>query len=499
MNKQTTLAISEYIQTLKQIFSRFSNGEIAINDNLVEDYYIALDSPLNGEFSSIKLMFCDYFRLLIVPVKLDLINSILPKTNGLCATTANENEGGEKSTRIYIDNTQALNECANIIKTVYETALKLENSSKKTTYAEFQRTFEKLCGIKEEAEPTIYDYIVFDIETTGLDTQNDEIIEIGAVAVQSSKIVDTFSTLIKPKSNISSKISQITGITNEMLEGQPTIDDVMPKFLKFIGNNLIIGHNIDGFDLPFCNRIANDLNLPSINNITKDTLIIARENLNLNSNTLSNVAYALGVKVDITHRAVDDCIITMGCYEAMKGKTAKDFQKNQKSTYSNPYSKFNVKKAKEFTTTNTIFDETHPLYGKTCVFTGDMENLDREQSMQRIVDIGGLCADSITKKSNILVIGGLSPTNKKSGKVKKAEEYNEKGLSIEILTENNFAKILNVEANAIRVNNTEEKPIEPIQQPIKQSSFDKEKFENAKFESVECEQLDLLSLSSNDE
>src|SRR5699024_10738657 len=81
-------------------------------------------------------------------------------------------------------------------------------------------------------------YTVFDIETTGLDSKYDEIIEIGALKIKNNKIIDQFSFLIKPTSPIGEFITELTGITNEMVSDAPNINEILPKFLEFIGDDI---------------------------------------------------------------------------------------------------------------------------------------------------------------------------------------------------------------------------------------------------------------------
>ena len=88
-------------------------------------------------------------------------------------------------------------------------------------------------------------YVVIDLETTGLNPQYDFITEFGAVLVENSEIVDTFEQFVKPKKRIPEEVEDLTGITNEMVSDAPSINIVLPKFLKFIGNDILVGHNID--------------------------------------------------------------------------------------------------------------------------------------------------------------------------------------------------------------------------------------------------------------
>lgn len=84
-------------------------------------------------------------------------------------------------------------------------------------------------------------YVVIDCETTGLNPEYDEIIEFAAAKIRNCEIVDTFTTLIKPKRKIDDFIEDLTGITNEMLLGAPTIKEVINDISSFIGNDIIVG------------------------------------------------------------------------------------------------------------------------------------------------------------------------------------------------------------------------------------------------------------------
>ena len=90
----------------------------------------------------------------------------------------------------------------------------------------------------------VKNYVCVDIETTGIIIKWDKIIEIGAVKVRDGKAVDTFSELINPGLKLSPYITELTGITDEMLKDKPFIEEVLPRFIEFTGDELIIGHNI---------------------------------------------------------------------------------------------------------------------------------------------------------------------------------------------------------------------------------------------------------------
>ena len=98
-------------------------------------------------------------------------------------------------------------------------------------------------------------------------------------------------------------------------------------------------------------------------------------------------------------------------------------------------------KAKNIVPATDLFDPAHPLFDKTCVLTGELLKLSDREAMQRIADCGGKNADNVTKKTDFLIVGGGSPSEKKSGKVRKAEEYIEKGIPIRIISEEEFLQM----------------------------------------------------------
>ena len=132
-------------------------------------------------------------------------------------------------------------------------------------------------------------YIVIDIETSGLDEKSDEIIRLSALKIKNGKIVDRFSSLCKPGKPIVDVVEVLTGITNEDLSDKPQIIDLLPRFLTFIGGETIVAHNV-GFDLKFINAALEKMNMPPLKNETVDTFSIARNKLLFQKYTLQHIA-----------------------------------------------------------------------------------------------------------------------------------------------------------------------------------------------------------------
>ena len=150
-------------------------------------------------------------------------------------------------------------------------------------------------------------FVAFDLETTGLSSQADEIIEIGAVIIQNGREVDRFQTFVDPGRKLEKKIIELTGITDEMLRGAPKIQEVLPEFLKFVGNRVLVAHNSD-FDTGFIRAACQRQGLPYAYTAA-DTLVLSQNLLQqLNKFKLDVVANALSLPEFNHHRAADDAL-----------------------------------------------------------------------------------------------------------------------------------------------------------------------------------------------
>lgn len=115
--------------------------------------------------------------------------------------------------------------------------------------------------IDSKGQSLMDSYVVFDIETTGFNSVNDRIIEIGAVRVVEGEIKETFSEFVNPERPIPYKITQLTTITDDMVKDAGTIEEILPQFLKFCAGSVLVAHNA-GFDTGFIRENAKRLNLP---------------------------------------------------------------------------------------------------------------------------------------------------------------------------------------------------------------------------------------------
>ncbi|MCI6241494.1 MAG: PolC-type DNA polymerase III [Clostridium sp.] len=160
------------------------------------------------------------------------------------------------------------------------------------------------------------EYVVFDIETTGLSPTNNRIIEIGAVRIKDGKIQDTFSEFINPEVPIPYSITKLTSITDAMVQSAPTIDVILPKFLEYIGDASVVAHNA-AFDTGFIRENAKRLGLTFDSTIV-DTMTLAHILLpELGKYTLDRLCKQFGVVNEHHHRACDDAAATAEIFVKM--------------------------------------------------------------------------------------------------------------------------------------------------------------------------------------
>ncbi len=386
------------------------------------------------------------------------------------------------------------------------------------------------------------DYTIIDIETTGLSPENCEIIELSALKIRDNNIVDSFSSLVCPNNEIPSFIESFTGITNDMVKTAPKITDVLEKFLSFIKEDILMGHNVN-FDIRFINHNCDTLYGYTIFNDYIDTCRISKKLVfGVPNYKLGSLAKFFGIDYENAHRALEDCKITFELFNNLKeldvsknesllnhfeectqilkdkkvvfkgtlnlysfdtyariceragGKAMQIFYSNvdyivfSNSSYKNyengKYSEAMLKAIElskqgslqilsEFEFLNmfnldikipvpgyeknvdiksmspdegAVFDESHPLFGKVCVFTGTLDKIPRKDAMQAVLNLGGQIGNSVTKKTNFLILGCndfcSSIKDGKSNKHKKAEELKLEGYDIEIIDEKVFYSLL---------------------------------------------------------
>ncbi len=161
-------------------------------------------------------------------------------------------------------------------------------------------------------------FTVIDLETTGFNPENNSIIEIAAIKYQGNIIIDKYWQLVKPDYGLlPNHITTLTGITNAMVIDQPKIDEVLPVFLKFIKNTVIVGHNVS-FDLSFLNYNLKKIFGTTIKNPSICTDSLARRIMpDIDSKSLANLAYHFNIPFPKQHRAMSDAEVTLKVFLKM--------------------------------------------------------------------------------------------------------------------------------------------------------------------------------------
>lgn len=156
-------------------------------------------------------------------------------------------------------------------------------------------------------------YVAFDIETTGLNPKYDKIIEIGAVRVRDGEQIDTFSTFVNPGKSLPARIVELTGIRDADVAGAPYMDETLDEFLAFVGEDVLLGHNIL-FDYSFVKKAAVNQK-KTFEKMGIDTLRIAKRFLNdLESRQLGFLCEHYQIQLD-AHRALNDAVAAHKLYQ----------------------------------------------------------------------------------------------------------------------------------------------------------------------------------------
>lgn len=302
-------------------------------------------------------------------------------------------------------------------------------------------------------------YVVIDTETTGLDPSKDELIEVAALKICNGEISGSFQSLLRPSQEVSGFVTQLTGITNEMLTGAPCAEEIWNDFLEFVGDDIIIGHNIR-FDINFIYDYSVKYQGIPFGNDFVDTLYISRQYIHdVPNHQLSTLADYFHFSAVNAHRALANCEVANQIYLALKNISSEisdvrqdsepfhvDKRENSAKSFSKQRIYSNRIDIKQLVTSKTEFDETHPLYGKNCVFTGTLKKMERRDAMQAVLDSGGTLGSAVTKRTKYLILGNNedcpSVKNGKSSKQKRAEELKLAGQDIEIISEDVFYKMI---------------------------------------------------------
>lgn len=160
------------------------------------------------------------------------------------------------------------------------------------------------------------DYVVYDLETTGVVYSRDKILEIGAVKVRGGKVVDEFASLVNPECSIPYQAVMVSGIDDDMVKGAPILSEILPKFFEFIGDDVLVGHNIHNFDNRFIYRFSEECFGKVPDNDYVDTLHLARGIFpDMKHHKLSDLVDYYGIELRGAHRALSDSRMNQQVYE----------------------------------------------------------------------------------------------------------------------------------------------------------------------------------------
>lgn len=159
-------------------------------------------------------------------------------------------------------------------------------------------------------------FICLDCETTGLDTKKDHIIELAAVKFTFESILETKESLIDPGVEISAESIAIHNITQDMVEGKPKINKILPEFLEFVGNTIIVGHGI-GFDISILHETAKRHGITTSihKNPIIDTLRLARLYGESAVNSLEYLRKHFNIEYHGAHRAMNDVLVNIKVFK----------------------------------------------------------------------------------------------------------------------------------------------------------------------------------------
>lgn len=292
------------------------------------------------------------------------------------------------------------------------------------------------------------EYVMIDTETTGFSSKYDSMLELSAVKVRNGEILDEFHSFVAYNDYIPEFITELTGITNDMLAGAPPEHEAAMRFKEFIGDSVIVGFNTR-FDIGFVDEALSYTYGITLDNSYVDVLRYARKLYpDLEHHRLKDMADLFHIERDKEHRSSHDCLTTIKVFEELRkvaierNGSIEEFLKSIKYVH---------KKldARTLSATNEDFDITHPLYNKSCVFTGTLERMQRKEAMQAVLDVGGKVENQVTNKTNYLILGNndycSSIKDGKSSKQKKAESLMLKGNDISIIPESVFYEMLDYE------------------------------------------------------
>jgi len=284
-------------------------------------------------------------------------------------------------------------------------------------------------------------YTIVDLETTGLDPEWCDIIEVAALRIEDGTIVEEFSELINPGYAIPSFITDLTGIDDEMLANARSTNEVLRDYYRFLGDSLLMAHNAH-FDINFLYDKKNQVDEEPFTNEFVCTLRMARKAYpSERNNRVKDLAHRIGLDTSKAHRALEDCMLLKEIYDALRSRILEKHSLEEYKALFNRKSP-SALNAGEIIAESNEFDNSHPLFERYVAFTGSLDSMLRRDAMQLVANTGGVPQNGVTKQTNYLVIGSTeyrkSIKQGRTNKMRKADAMKADGNDIEIISESVF-------------------------------------------------------------
>ena len=268
-------------------------------------------------------------------------------------------------------------------------------------------------------------YIVVDIETTGLDPVKDCIMEISAVKYIKNRKVDEYVVLINIDRRVPVHITELTGITNDMLEGAMDVTIALQGFIDFIGEEILVGYNVP-FDLAFLNTATERYLLRSIFNDYIDVMQIAMDKLPfLGRAKQIVVAKYFGLDTEGSHRALNDCEICNGCFQKLKELSAPLYNMPDKQVLLEVLPDAQANK---------------PFLGKKFLFMGCLYKWYIKNLIDVVEKLGGIVCSDAYSLPDIVVVGTADQAVLESKEFLSLIELKKSGAVLALLKDGSFVK-----------------------------------------------------------
>lgn len=291
-------------------------------------------------------------------------------------------------------------------------------------------------------------FVAIDFETAN--RARSSACSIGMAKVRNGKVTDTFYQLIRPIPNEFEFINiAIHGISPEMVADAPTFLDLWPDIQNFVEDDILLGHNVV-FEQSVINKVMEYHGLPQPSFEYLCTLYMSRVNYPRRLGYSLPDIYKDIFQKDVNHHnALEDAV---ACAELGVHLISMFREQDVKELMKVLYVGQPISKRPEWKNLTGIksskdqFDQTHPLFEKTVVITGALSTMSRESAVRNLVDVGGRYTETLSSKTNYLVVGDqdrqIALYGKKSSKMLKAENFKASGKDIQIISEAEFQSLL---------------------------------------------------------